>query len=147
MNTLGFNRYRNLLDSNIVDGDPIVEKTSEVKSPEEVIIDQIFSCDENGWPRSSWEVFLSKKTSDDIRKYIQDNLMTLQSGQHAISDEKVVAAYRDLDSEFLAELSRNRYESVDQYEQRISEKIQQLRLSEETKKNFEAFKKKYATSD
>lgn len=117
----GFKQYGSLVDVVYVDSSA-VEPTpkKEVDSPIDRILKVIFSKDENGWPSSSVEVMLSEKTSEDVRKFIQDNLFSLSPDAHAINDDKVVAQFKDLKSDFIAMASRNRFESIEDYESRLN---------------------------
>lgn len=140
MNKNGFSRYDAVLNIEY-DAPKIRGKKKEVKSPQDVILDQIFSLDENGWPRTSISMLLSNKTSDDIRKYIEDNILVAKSQGHVINDENVIAEFGKLDSEFIAYASRNRHETVEQYEARISDYV--AKQSEESARNqrIERYKK------
>lgn len=136
----GFKRYNNVLAVTYVpmNVEPIQEV---VKSNSDVVLDTIFARDDHGWPQSSISVMLSKKTSDDLRKYIEDNIMLAQNINHIINNDNVVQEFGKLDSEFLAQASRNRFETIEQYESRINAYIEQQRSEDETTRRFENYKK------
>ena len=113
-NCCGFNRFKSLPGSY----EPIpeeVEPVKDVKSPTDVILDRIFAVDKNGFPQSSINVYLSDKTSDDIRKFIEQNILVDFNDPHFVNDEKAVSEFKKLSSDFVAECSRDRYESIEQY--------------------------------
>lgn len=140
----GFPRFRSLVGTCDVLNPAETEVISfdEVKSSADKILDAIFCKDSNGFPRSSWAALLGKDTPADIKDYIQNNLMMMKSDGHVVDDDKIVAEYQKLDSEFIAECSRDRFESVQEYEERIKSRIEQLRKEESFRKHYEDFKKK-----
>lgn len=115
----GFNIYKGLEDLDFVEQAPIEQSKKEAPSKTDRIFDLIFARDKNGWPSSSIAAMLSDKTSDDVRKFIQDNLFSLTPDSHAIIDDQVVSKFRDLKSDFIAMSSRNRFESIEDYESRL----------------------------
>ena len=121
MNTFGFKRYVSLIGVTYADCEPFVPVKKESLTPADKILDLIFSKDSNGWPSSSIATMLSEKTSDDVRKFIQDNLFSLSPDKFAVADEKAVAEFRKLSSEFIALASRNRFESIENYESRLND--------------------------
>lgn len=135
----GFSRYNGVSDIVYIEV-PGPESKSVVKSPDDVILDSIFSLNKFGWPDSSITKLLSPKTADDIRKYIQDHILVAKEANHLISDEKVISAFKDLDAEFIAAASRNRYESIEQYESRISQYIEDQRSKAATDRRIARYK-------
>lgn len=136
----GFARYGSMPDFLGID-EPIKE-TKDVKSPTDIVLEKIFAVDHHGWPNSSIAMYLSPKTSDDIRKFIEQNILVDTSENHAVTDEKVVSEFRKLSSDFIAESSRNRYESIEDYEKRLQGIIQ--RHDEESiAKRAENLRKKF----
>lgn len=136
----GFSRYNDLVGIEyIIPEKKVVEK--EVKSPEDVILDSIFSVDEFGFPRTSLAAMLSDKTSDDVRKYIQDAIMVAKEQKHVIDDEKIVSEFGKLDPEFIANVSRNRFESLSEYEARLSGYIESMNENAEREKRISNYKK------
>ena len=126
---LGYSQYRSLVDINYNVVETSRSTSQPVRSVADKLLDLIFSTDSNGWPQSSLSVMLSDKTSDDVRTFIQNNLLSVGSDDHVINDEKVVSEFRNLSSEFLAKCSRNRFESVEDYENRLQEIIRDDELS------------------
>ena len=108
----GFKIYEGLEDVTYCIPKPSENKTSDVKSEADKIFDLIFAKDSNGWPCSSVAAMLSDKTSDDVRKFIQDNLVQGSHHVYMLNDEKLIGEFNKQSSEFLAKVSRNRFESV-----------------------------------
>lgn len=115
---IGYKRFHSLDGFTYPEIEPQKSKKSEVKTPADVVLDNIFCRDEFGWPQSSLAVYLGEKTPADVKAFIEQNLLTIND-QHAITDEKVVAEFKNLSDEFIAQASRNRYESVEDYEARL----------------------------
>ena len=126
----GFNIYKGLEDLEFVEQSPIEVSKKEAPSKTDRILDLIFARDKNGWPSSSIAVMLSEKTSDDVRKFIQDNLFSLTPDSHAITDDKVVAEFSNLKSDFIAMASRNRFESIEDYESRLQGIMEEFQKNE-----------------
>lgn len=137
----GFKRYNGLSDivSTIEKVTPV--KTTDIKSDADIIMDKIFALDANGFPQPSLAVYLGEKTPDDIKRFIEQNILVLGQEQHTIQDEKVVAEFRNLESDFIAQASRNRYESIEEYEQRLQQLISDDEEQSFKKQRVEAFKK------
>lgn len=138
---LGYKRYGSLVGVHFVEAekDPVVKKESD--TPTDKILNLIFAKDSNGWPSTSVATMLSEKTSDDVRKFIQDNLFSLSPEKFAISDEKVVSEYRKLDSEFIAMASRNRFESIEDYEKRLTDIMSEFEKNETKQKTISQMRK------
>lgn len=137
----GFKRFDAVLNIQTDEGHCFDDGTSTpVPTVDDVIFDSIFSKDERGWPRTSLAAMLSDKTQDDVRKYIQDHIMVAHEQNHLISDDKVIAAFKDLDSEFIAETSPNKFETADQYDKRISAYLERMRDKESLDKRAKSWK-------
>lgn len=135
----GFKRYNAILNCEFEDM-PELTFDKVAKSPEDLILDSIFCKDENGFPCTSFAKLLSNKTSDDIRRYIQENIMIAKHENSFISDENILQEFKKLDSSFLAEVSRNRFESIEAYEQRIGSYIENARSEAESQKRIARYK-------
>lgn len=123
MKKSGFTWLRDVDSIQYVDAQDKPKKINEIKSPADVLLDQIFACDENGWPQSTLQVYLSEKTADDVRRFIEQNILVNSGPQNIVQDEKVVAEYKNLSNDFIAACSRNRFESIEQYEARLQEMV------------------------
>lgn len=134
---LGFNRYKGL--ENIEYIRPTIEETSiDVRSQHDDILDVIYSVDPiTGFPAGAYQMFLSEKTSDDVRKFISDYLMNNNQSAGLDVPDDVLDQYRQLPTEFIAQVYPSRNESVEQYEERISEYMNQYRQEEEFKRRYD----------
>lgn len=142
----GFNRYKDLVGVTYLPPTPVV--LSELpRDKYDDILDMIFAKDANGWPSGAFSQFLSEKTSSEVRQFIQDYLMTGGSESHLDVPDEVLKGYKDLPSDFIAQCSRNRNESVEQYEQRISEYVNQLRQEESFKQRYESYMKSFKKNE
>lgn len=123
MNSRGFKIYQGIEDVVYPEIPEQEVPKSDAKSEADKIFDLIFSTDKNRVPCSSVATMLSDKTSDDIRQYIQKNLVDGSRQAHLINDPDVVSQFDKMSSEFIAKCSRNRYESIEQYEDRLNKII------------------------
>lgn len=138
----GFFRYRDL--ANVKYHEAPAEILPNVPQDKyDTLLDMVFARDVNGWPSGAFGQFMSEKTSVEVRQFIQDYLM---SGGHEASldlPSDVLDAFKELPTEFVAQASRNRFESVEQYETRISELISQMRAEEGFKARMADYQKKF----
>lgn len=131
----GFKRFDGLNDLKYIIPELLVSKESDVESPADRVFNLIFARDRHGWPNSSVEVMLSPKTSEEVRNFIQQNLLIQKNEQHLFNDQKVINEFQNLSSDFIAKTSRNRYESIEDYENRLHSIIVDYQ-KEETFKSF-----------
>lgn len=131
----GFKRFDGLKDVKSIIPELVVSKENEVESPADRVFNLIFATDKHGWPNSSVEVMLSPKTSEEVRNFIQQNLLIQKDEQHLFTDSSVINQFQKLSGEFIAKISRNRYESVEDYEERLSGIIDDYN-KQETFKSF-----------
>lgn len=117
------------------DSKPKERKDKPVKSQTDIMFEKIFALDECGFPQPTLAVYLSEKTSDDVRKFIEQNILVSNDVSHAINDEKIVSQFDKLSSEFIAESSRNKGESIEAYEKRLQDII--------TRDDAESFHRKF----
>lgn len=123
MNSRGFKIYQGI--ENVVYPEVPEQEVpkSDVKSESDKIFDLIFAIDSHRIPCSSVATMLSDKTSDDIRQFIQKNLVEGGRQAHLINDPNIVSEFDKMSSEFIAKCSRNRFESIEQYEDRLNKII------------------------
>lgn len=131
----GFKRFDGLKDLKYIIPELVVSKENDVESSADRVFNLIFSRDRHGWPNSSVEVMLSPKTSEEVRNFIQQNLLIQKNEQHLFNDQKIINEFHNLSSEFIAKTSRNRYESIEDYENRLHGIIEDYQ-KEETFKSF-----------
>lgn len=114
-----------------------VEPLDVARDSKDDLLDLIFSTDNRtGFPNSAIDMFLSEKTDNEVREYIKSNILmelpdNLPQGQlldFIKSDET--------DASFLAQVSRNRFESAEQYETRLSALFRQYQQEFEFKKRY-----------
>lgn len=131
----GFKSFDGLNDLKYIIPELLVSKENDVESPADRVFNLIFARDRHGWPNSSVEVMLSPKTSEEVRNFIQQNLLIQKNEQHLFNDQKVINEFQNLSSDFIAKTSRNRYESIEDYENRLHSIIEDYQ-KEETFKSF-----------
>ena len=137
----GFKRYGSLVGVTYAVAEKVPEVKKESESPTDKILKLIFAKDSNGWPSTSVATMLSDKTSEDVRKFIQDNLFSISPEKFAVADEKVVSEYRKLDSEFIAMASRNRFESIENYEKRLTDIMSEFEKNQTKQKTIAQMRK------
>lgn len=130
MNTRGFKRFKGLAKIQYSEKPVKVHPKKDVDSPADRVMNLIFEKDSLGWPNTSVAVMLSDKTSDEVRQFIQNQLMTAHDSAHLINDPQIVNEYQKLESSFIAQCSRNRFESIEQYEERLQSIIKDKETSD-----------------
>lgn len=116
-----------------------VEDSSDMTSyGDSNILDLIFSADPvTGWPMSSVGAYLSDKTNDEVRTYIERNLLREFEGNSISSEMK--ESLSKVDTDFLVQCSRNRFETSDQYEQRLSQLLSDMETTEKNQQFLKQF--------
>lgn len=85
------------------------------KSEQKRILEMIYCRDpETGLPQSDIGMFLSRDTPDTVRDFIERNIFADPSGEK-------VAPPKDMSDDDIIALTRDRYETREQYVQRINE--------------------------
>jgi hypothetical protein len=125
MKKVGFSWLKGVADIQYNTPDVSDKVVNEIKSPSDNILDQIFGLDEHGWPNNTLQLYLSEKTADDVRRFIEQNILVNSGQQNFVQDEKIVAEYKNLTNDFIAQCSRNRFESIEQYEERLQKLVMQ----------------------
>jgi hypothetical protein len=142
----GFKRFDGLTNIQYIIPEMVVTKENDVESPADRVFNLIFARDKHGWPNSSVEVMLSPKTSEEVRNFIQQNLLIQKDEQHLFNQPEVANEFQKLSSDFIAKTSRNRYESIEDYETRLRgimddyEKEQTFKSFHEKLRNLEKSK-------
>lgn len=137
----GFKQYKGLTNVKRIMPEFKISPVSDVKSEADKVFDLIFAKDENGWPNCSVEVMLSPKTSDEVRTFIQQNLMQVRDDAHLVNDPAIVAEFNKLESDFIAKCSRNRFESIEHYEERLNSIIKDDETASLIKRFHDSLKK------
>lgn len=144
----GFKRYNGLDSVTMCPCPDYVPKQVDTRDKYQDILDMIFTIDkESGFPAGALNQFMSEKTSAEVKQFIQDYLLVNSGGNALDVPDSVLEGYKRLPSEFIAECSRNRFESVEQYEARISERVNQIRQEQDFKKRFSELSKKLDKKD
>lgn len=125
----GFRIYNGLSDVNYcpIPSCPIVE--TEVRDKNQDILDLIFSVDPlTLLPVGSIAMYLSDKTNKEVVEFIEDNLLKeFKQSNVANYPQAVRDGLRELDSKFMCEISRNRFETTEEYEFRVRDYLDNLK--------------------
>ena len=101
MNSRGFKIYQGIEDV-VYSEVPVLEvPKSDVKSESDKIFDLIFATDSNRIPCSSVATLLSDKTSEDVRQFIQKNLVEGGRQAHLINDPNIVSQFDKMSSDYI----------------------------------------------
>lgn len=144
---IGYRLLNSVTSPDVVFMPPMeAELESVVRSEKADILDLIFTCHPiTGFPCSSYSMYLSDKTSDEVRSFIEKEL--LRERPETFDSNLRQALIQDFDSEFIAKVSRNNYESTEAYEERVHSYFEEIREQEDYKKRIDAFVKKYGSQD
>lgn len=118
---------------------------SDVRHKHDDILDMIYCRDPlTNIPCGTISQYLSDKTSDEVRQFIERNLLV----DLPDNSMDVPSSLRDdllsLDSEFIAKVSRNSYESKEDYEHRVEGYFREMEADKEKMAFAEKLRKKYA---
>lgn len=149
----GFKQYDEVLGVNYAP--PVFEEvhTSDIVKKEDDILDFIFTIDPlTGFPNGDISQYMSEKTSAEVRDFISQNLMREHNDDGSVLDlpSNVREQFRELPDELLSDLSRDRFESVEDYEQRINKFLESERdkyIAERKKSDTAKFFKRYFSKD
>lgn len=141
----GFRQYRNLESIRFVNTPPVKIDVSDVRKKHDDLLDIIFAVDPiTNMPSGSIEQYLSDKTSDEVRTFIERNLLIDLPDTSASVPSSLRDDLLKLDGEFIAKVSRNSYEDRESYEQRVSSYFKEIEDSKEYQKRIVALRKKYS---
>lgn len=142
MITTGYSQYSpDLVMSDIVD---FVPTEKEVLSKSDDLLDLIFCADPvTGFPSGSISQYLSDKTSDEVRDFIEKKILVDLPSQSDTSDypEQIRSAIRELDPEFQLNCMRKRFESLDEYESRVKGYFDKIQSDKDSQKRLSDFMK------
>lgn len=145
----GFKQYNEVLTVNYCPPQFIEFPESDIVKKEDDILDLIFSVDPlTGYPTGDISMYMSDKTSVEVRDFISQNLMRPINDDGTVLDlpSNVREGFRELPDDLLSDLSRDRYETVEQYEERINNFLKSERdayISERKKDESKKFFEKY----
>lgn len=138
----GFSRYQGLEEVKYPVIPPYEEKVPVI-SPAEKLMDDIFSVNPlTGFPNNCLSVYLSDKTRDEIRSFIEQRIMVDTSSNGVDVPDNLRDDYLKLDSEFIAAVSPNYGETVESYESRIQSYFDRIEESKRVNANLRKFAKK-----
>ena len=144
---LGYRIYRGVEKIKYCEHHTVSEDSvkSDVRHKYDDILDKIYCRDPlTNIPCGTISQFLSDKTSDEVRQFIERNLLV----DLPDSSMDVPSSLRDdllsLDSEFIAKVSRNSYESREDYEHRVQGYFKELEADKERMAFAAKLRKKYA---
>lgn len=111
--------------------DKIVRKVA-VTSEKENILNEIFSKDiDTGFPVNTLLRYQSENTTPEVRQFINDYVLVEHNTDSPLDlPDSVRESVRNLPSDFIAQVSRNRFESVEQYEDRVNTLVESLKKQE-----------------
>lgn len=108
------NQFKNLGVYTVKSDVPVEDKGEEFVSLQNPLLEVIYAPDEKtGLPSSDIAVFMSPKTSSEVRQYIQQNLMQTVT---PVKSQFV----SDVDFETAVSLQRGMSESLSDYASRVS---------------------------
>ena len=140
----GFRQYRNLDSIKYVNTPPVKIDVSDVRKKHDDLLDIIFSVDPvTNMPSGSIEQYLSDKTSDEVRTFIERNLLCDLPDVSASVPNSLRDDLLKLDGEFIAKVSRNSFEDRESYEQRVQKYFQEIEHDKEYNKRLAELRKKY----
>lgn len=118
-----------------------IDASTRVRSKDDDILDMIFCIDPiTRFPCTSIAAYLSDKTADEVRTYIERNLLKdIPADQYPTN---IREALNDIDTDFMVKVSRNQFETDEEYEDRVSGYLQELERDQEVKDKIAAFNEK-----
>lgn len=120
----GFRIYKNLLSPTEIVS---FEKPVPQRSESEDIMDIVFAVDPlTGFPATSIGQYLSDNVADSVRSFIERKiLIDLPQGESIIPDG-LRESVRHLDPDFQINCMRERFESIEEYEERMTKYLKSL---------------------
>ena len=133
----GFRQYSGLNNVSYCPVSPCPPIESEVRDKNQDILDLIFSA-----------LYMSDKTNKEVVEFIEQNLLReFKANENLNLPQAVLDGLRTLDSKFMAEISRNRFESVEDYELRVRNYLDNLKHENDMKSLREKIVKKFTKHD
>lgn len=113
----------------------------------EALYDMIFATDlRTGFPTGAISMHLSEKTADDVRTFIEQKIMIEHGDQRGLVPVEMLKRGSLLDDEFIAQTVRQRFESDEQYEARLSGYMSKIQEQEQFKSRLAEYQKKLGTT-
>lgn len=139
----GFYCFRGLRNLSFSSPTPPVIETP-VQTEESKLLDMIYTADpDTGLPSGAIEQFLSDKTSDQVRSFIERTILKeIPQGSSAIPvslhDEVL-----KLDPDFIAKTARHRFEPLDAYESRVESYFNEIEESKRKDNYVKELRKRF----
>lgn len=140
----GYRQYRCLANIKYVIPPPLKIDVSDVRKKHDDLLDIIFAVDPlTNMPSGCIEQYLSDKTSDEVRTFIERNLLVDLPDTSASVPSSLREDLLKLDGDFIAKVSRNSFEDREAYEKRVSSYFKEIEDSKEYQKRIADLRKKY----
>lgn len=125
----GFRIYNGLSGINYCPFPSCPSVETEVRDKNQDILDLIFSVDPvTLLPVGSLAMYMSDKTNKEVVEFIEDNLLKeFKQSNVGNYPQAVIDGLRELDSKFMCEISRNRFETTEDYEIRVRDYLDNLK--------------------
>lgn len=140
----GFYMFQDVLKCKFMDSNP-VEVVDVVRDSKDDLLDLIFSIDaRTGFPQGALQAYLSDKTNTEVREFISSKL--LQELPDNLPTGKLLDFIKeDVDTDFLANVCRNRFESVESYEERLNSYFKKFEDDKQYQANLAKLKKRLSS--
>lgn len=126
---------------------PSYENCSKVecnRSSKDDMLDLIYCIDPvTGFPSGAISQYLSDKTNDQVRQFIERNLLQ----EHNDGDSFPATLREDilkLDGEFISKTCRRRFEDKESYESRLQSYFNEIESDKNKQKEIAKLRKRYA---
>lgn len=108
------------------------------------ILDLIYALDPlTHLPNTSIGAFLSDKTNEQVRQFIKDNILKDLPDTGVSVPDSLRSDLLSLDPEFIANISRDRFEDVEHYEKRVSDYLDSMKNKIKSEHGFAKLLEKY----
>lgn len=131
----GFKIYSNLPSSTmVVDYEPI---KVDVDRTQNEVLDYVFSIDPlTGLPSSAIGRYLSDEIDDEVRSFIEKHILTDLPQEIKDYPDEVRNALNKVDDDFMIKCQRMRFESLDEYHERVQSYIKKDLQTKESKSRY-----------
>lgn len=112
---------------------PKDKEVENKQSQSEALLDLIFAVDSRtGIPKGDIAQYLGKDTSDDIKKFIERNLMS--DGKPNQPIEQLNKDYANLSDDFVFDMQRKVNENIDDYYSRLEKYLKDVKAKHQYEK-------------
>lgn len=143
---LGFQQYKGIENISFFDSVPIEEKEVR-RSSNADMLDLIYTTDVvTGFPTGALEQYLSDKTNDSVRQFIERNLLCDNPDNTLSVPSTLREDLLNLDSDFIVKTSRNKFESNEDYQERLQTYFNEIEQDKKLQSELKKLRAKYAKS-